>query len=107
MFSKKKKKEAPPAQVASGFDVEEDRPSNGDNILLCGHLEGTDKTTRHWHKLPEPMRFARPDRTTGLAKFVSLCTACHVSSRGDFTKMKIQGDSIWRDDRELPEEHLR
>ncbi len=88
MFSRKKKKPLP--QVASGFD-EASMPTLGATILHCRHPE----EPRHWHKLPSPVPFGRPDKTSGVAEFVSLCTACHDASGGDFRKMKIHGDSVW------------
>lgn len=57
-------------------------PKSGDTILLCRHVAANRHFTgvMHWHgiKSGPSIHFIRPDGSTGSARFLLVCTDCHM-----------------------------
>jgi hypothetical protein len=70
-----------------------DQPKDGDVILHCGHLRPGGN--EHWFHVDPGMPFTRPDKTTGVARWIIGCPACAAAADYDASKIKIRSDATW------------
>lgn len=73
----------------------EDQPKDGERILHCAHVAGATQTG-HWFHYVEPVRFTRPNLTTGKADWLLVCGECLVEHEDP--SLAVTGDSIWHGD---------
>ena len=75
----------------------EKQPSAGEVILHCGHID-QEAGPHEWSRWEgEPMRFTRPDGTTGKAHWFAECRAC-FQERNFGDNLMVRGDGIWLGD---------
>jgi hypothetical protein len=69
------------------------QPKDGEVIVHCGHIEGI----HHWTFLKPPVKFIRPDGTTGETQWITECEKC-FGKRGNTQNFQIRGDGTWKGD---------
>jgi len=74
------------------------QPSDGDTVLHCGHLENK---PHHFYAMSDPSQkiirgimFTRPDGTTGLARWMVLCSRC-FEVYFDSPEKAMRADATW------------
>jgi hypothetical protein len=71
-----------------------EQPQDGDTILHCGHLGRSEDVTRspYWFQYEAPIRFARPDETSGEAAWFMICEGCFLKHGHE---APVGGDIRW------------
>lgn len=77
------------------------QPKHGDKIIHCGHM---DADRCHFLKYTEPVKFARPDGTFGLASWLVVCDKCWKKAGKKPSHVFVRGDGLWRGDAPAVEE---
>ena len=68
------------------------QPSPGDLILHCGHILRMKKFNYY---TPKGLTYKRPDGSSHLAHWVTICEECHRAIDGDPSRIKVRGDGVW------------
>lgn len=80
-----------------------EQPKDGETVLHCGHLHEF-KGTWHWLKFTAPVQFVRPDGSTGLALWITICDPCYIE-HGPNPKVLARGDGKWMGDDPIIKSH--
>ena len=73
-------------------EFHDEQPKDGDTVIHCGH---PDSTRNHFFKTGTPMKFTRPNGTSGFACWVIVCDSCFHQAGGRADLIEIRGDAVW------------